>query len=146
MSERAARSAPYLVLLHFRQHTFPAERLTLVRSIAISTARPAPAGLLALGEGMTGTTRSSADLDERRRRLLYRAWHRGTREMDLIMGRFADAVISELTEADIDAFETLSEVPDPDLYAWLSGGRPVPAEYDLALLRGLRDFHLGGRA
>ena len=49
--------------------------------------------------------------------------------MDLIMGRFADAVLSELSEADIDAFETLSEVPDPDLYAWLSGGRPVPAEH-----------------
>jgi antitoxin CptB len=95
---------------------------------------------------MTGTARSSVGLDERRRRLLYRAWHRGTREMDLIMGRFADAVISELTEADIDAFEALNEVPDPDLYAWLSGGRPVPAEYDLALLRRLRDFHFGGRA
>ena len=66
--------------------------------------------------------------------------------MDLIMGRFADAVIAELSEADLAAFETLSEVPDPDLYAWLSGGRPVPAEYDLALFRRLRDFHLGGRA
>jgi antitoxin CptB len=66
--------------------------------------------------------------------------------MDLIMGRFADAVMSQLSEADIDAFETLSEVPDPDLYAWLSGGRPVPVEFDLALFRRLRDFHLGGRA
>jgi antitoxin CptB len=119
--------------------------LTSGHSLAISNTRPARAGLLALGEGMTGTTRSSAGLDERRRRLLYRAWHRGTREMDLIMGRFADAVISELSEADIDAFETLSEVPDPDLYAWLSGGRPVPAEYDLALFHRLRDFHLVGR-
>jgi antitoxin CptB len=95
---------------------------------------------------MTGTTRSSAGLDERRRRLLYRAWHRGTREMDLIMGGFADAVISELSEADVDAFETLSEVPDPELYAWLSGGRPVPAEYDVGMFRRLRDFHLGGMA
>ncbi len=95
---------------------------------------------------MTGTTRSSAGLDERRRRLLYREWHRGTREMDLIMGRFADAVISELSEADVDAFETLSEVPDPELYAWLSGGRPVPAEHDVAMFRRLRDFHLGGAA
>ena len=95
---------------------------------------------------MTGSTRSSEGLDPRRRRLLYHAWHRGTREMDLIMGRFADAVISELSEADIDAFETLSEVPDPELYAWLSGGRPVPAEYDVAMFRRLRDFHLGGTA
>jgi antitoxin CptB len=66
--------------------------------------------------------------------------------MDLIMGRFADAVVSELSEADIEAFETLSEVPDPDLYAWLSGARPVPAECDVALFRRLRDFHLGESA
>jgi antitoxin CptB len=66
--------------------------------------------------------------------------------MDLIMGRFADAVISELSEADVDALETLSDVPDPELYAWLSGGRPVPAEYDVGMFRRLRDFHLGGMA
>jgi antitoxin CptB len=66
--------------------------------------------------------------------------------MDLIMGRFADAVVCELSEADIDAFETLSEVPDPDLYAWLSGGRPVPAEHDVALFRRLRKFHFGESA
>ena len=47
---------------------------------------------------MTGTTRSSAGLDARRRRILYRSWHRGTREMDLLMGRFADALIGEMSE------------------------------------------------
>ncbi len=62
---------------------------------------------------MTGTTRTSAGLDERRRRLLYRAWHRGMREMDLIMGRFADAAIGDMSEAELDAFERLTDVPDP---------------------------------
>jgi antitoxin CptB len=90
---------------------------------------------------MTGTTRSSAGLDPRRRRLLYRLWHRGTREMDLIMGRFADAAIGELTETEIDELEQLAEVPDPELYAWLTGGRPVPANFDIAIFRRLRDFH-----
>ena len=99
-----------------------------------------------MGEGMTGATRSSAGLDERRRRLLYRLWHRGTREMDLIMGRFADAVIGELSDADVEALEWLGEVPDPDLYAWLSGERPVPPEYDTAMFRRLRDFHPAGTA
>lgn len=47
---------------------------------------------------MSGTTRTSADLDPRRRRTLFRAWHRGIREMDLIMGRFADAEIGDLSE------------------------------------------------
>ena len=90
---------------------------------------------------MTGTARSSAGLDERRRRLLYRSWHRGTREMDLIMGRFADAAVGELTEAEIAELERLSDVSDPELYAWLTGGRPVPDDYNLATFRRLRDFH-----
>jgi antitoxin CptB len=72
---------------------------------------------------------------------LYRSWHRGTREMDLIMGRFADAAISDLTEAEITELERLADVPDPELYAWLSGRRPVPDDYDLTVYRRLRDFH-----
>jgi antitoxin CptB len=90
---------------------------------------------------MTGTTRSSAGLGARRRRLLYRLWHRGTREMDLIMGRFADAAIGELTDAEIGELEALAEVPDPELYGWLIGDRPVPPNYDIAVFRRLRDFH-----
>jgi antitoxin CptB len=93
------------------------------------------------GFGMTGSARTSAGLDERRRRLLYRAWHRGTREMDLIMGRFADAAVAELTEAEIAELERLAEVPDPELYAWLTGGQPVPDAYDLTVFRRLREFH-----
>ena len=90
---------------------------------------------------MTGTARTSAGLDERQRRLLYRAWHRGTREMDLIMGRFADAAVGQLTEAEIAELERLTEVPDPELYAWIVGGLPVPDEYDHAMLRRLQDFY-----
>lgn len=90
---------------------------------------------------MIGTTRSSAGLDPRRRRLLYRLWHRGTREMDLIMGRFADAEIGELTDPEIEELEQLAEVPDPELYAWLTGARPVPTNFDIAMFRRLRDFH-----
>ena len=55
-------------------------------------------------------------------------------------------MIAELSEGDVNAFERLSDVPDPDLYAWLSGGRPVPEEYDMALFRRLRDFHRAGPA
>lgn len=94
---------------------------------------------------MTGTTRSSEGLDERRRRLLFRSWHRGTREMDLIMGGFADATIGSLSEAEIDAFERLAEAPEPDLYAWITGDRPVPPEHDNALFHRLRDFARDGR-
>jgi antitoxin CptB len=78
---------------------------------------------------MTGSPRSSDGLDERRKRLLFRCWHRGTREMDLILGRFADAEIASLTEQELAQLERLIEVPDPDLYAALTGGTPLAPEY-----------------
>ena len=91
---------------------------------------------------MTGLERTSAGLDERRRRLLFRSWRRGTREMDLIMGRFAEAVIGDLTDEEVAEFERLSDAADPDLYSWLTGSQPVPADYDLPMFRRLRDFFL----
>ncbi|HLH94599.1 MAG TPA: succinate dehydrogenase assembly factor 2 [Xanthobacteraceae bacterium] len=95
---------------------------------------------------MTGTTRSSEGLDLRRRKLLFRSWHRGMREMDLIMGGFADARIASLNASELDEFERLIEVPDPDLLAWIIGDAVVPPDFDSALLRDLRRFHLGGGA
>jgi antitoxin CptB len=89
---------------------------------------------------VTGTTRSSEGLDERRRRLLFRSWHRGTREMDLIMGRFADAHIGDLTEGELDDLERLTDVPEPELYAWITGEQPVAPEHDTALFGRLRQF------
>ena len=90
---------------------------------------------------MTGSTRSSDGLDERRRRLLFRAWHRGIREADLILGRFADGHIGELTEAELDAFEHLMEAQEHDLLAWVSGQAAVPPEHDTPMCRRVRDFH-----
>jgi antitoxin CptB len=88
-------------------------------------------------------SRSNEDLDVRKRRLRFRAWHRGTREMDLLLGRFADAEMARLDERDIGLFEALMEAPDPDLYNWITGTEETPALYDTPLLRRLRDFHLG---
>ena len=97
-------------------------------------------------EAMTGTTRSSEGLDVRRRKLLFRAWHRGMREMDLIMGRFADAAIDELTQGELAAFEQLMEVPDRELLAWVTGEANAPTTYDTPLFRRLREFSRGGAA
>ena len=87
------------------------------------------------------TERSSEGLDERRRRLLFRAWRRGVREMDLIIGRFADAHIDKFDQTELDDFERLIEVPNSDLYAWVSGESDIPANYDTTVLRQLKDFH-----
>jgi len=90
---------------------------------------------------MSGSTRSSADLDPRRRKILFRAWHRGMREMDLIMGRFADDAIAGFDDAELDEFERLIEVLDRDLLSWVTGEAAVPENYDTALFRKLKAFH-----
>ncbi|KRQ89865.1 succinate dehydrogenase assembly factor 2 [Bradyrhizobium valentinum] len=89
---------------------------------------------------MTGTTRSSGGLDDRRKRLLFRCWHRGTREMDLILGRFADAEISGMRDDELADLERLIEVPDPDLYAALTGGTPLVPEYAGPLFDRIKAF------
>ena len=88
------------------------------------------------------TERSSEGLDVRRRKLLFRAWRRGVRETDLIVGRFADAHIEALDDAALDDFERLIEVPNADLYAWVAGDRAIPSDYDTAVLRQLIAFHI----
>lgn len=77
-------------------------------------------------------------LDTRRRRLLFRATHRGTRENDLLVGGFVSARIAELSETELDALETVLELPDVALSDWLTGRRPIPAEFDSAMLRRIR--------
>ena len=83
---------------------------------------------------------SSEGLDVRRRRLLFRCWHRGIREMDLVLGRFADAQLSSLSDAELSELEGWLEIPDQQLFAWINGMEPAPAALDTALFRRLRDF------
>ena len=90
---------------------------------------------------MSGTTLSSADLDPRRRRLLFRCWHRGMREMDLLMGQFADAHLLGFSEQELDLFETLSENQDQELLSWIVGSKPVPSEFDHEMFHRLKNFH-----
>jgi antitoxin CptB len=90
---------------------------------------------------MTGTTRTTEGLDPPRRRALYRSWRRGTREMDLLMGRFADAEIDRFDEAEFAEFEALIEAPDRDLFAWISGNVDTPSNYDTEVFRRLKAFH-----
>ena len=89
---------------------------------------------------MTGTTRSSGDLGDRRKRLLFRCWRRGIREMDLILGRFADAEIANLSDDELGMLERLLDAPDPDLYAALTGDAAVPKEYASALFERIKAF------
>jgi antitoxin CptB len=87
------------------------------------------------------TERSSEGLGVRRRRLLFRAWRRGVRETDLIVGRFADAYIDRFDDDALGDFERLIEVPNASLYAWVVGSERVPQDYDTGVLRQLIAFH-----
>jgi len=80
-----------------------------------------------------------ADTDSRRKRALYRAHHRGTKEMDIVLGGFADAEMAELSESDLTMFEVLLALPDPDIDGLFKGAEPPP---ELARLMGrIRQHH-----
>ena len=64
--------------------------------------------------------------DTRLKKLKFRAWHRGFREADLILGPFADKHVQDFSETELDLFERLLEVPDHDLYGWIVGTAPTP--------------------
>ncbi len=81
------------------------------------------------------------DIETRRRRLRFRAWHRGIRETDIIMGRFADAESDAFSADDIDAFERLLDIPDHDMLAWVTGAIPVPDEDLTPMLARILAFH-----
>lgn len=87
---------------------------------------------------MTQPDHSAPDL--RRRRLLFRATHRGTFENDLMIGGFVRAHLDSLTEADLDALEMVMDMPDTDLADWLTGREPIPPEEETPMLRRMRDF------
>jgi antitoxin CptB len=89
---------------------------------------------------MTGSTITSAELDPRRRRLLFRAWHRGIREMDLILGQFADNEISGIDGADLDEFEAILGEDDNDLFKWICGEAEMPLHLQTPLFRRIAAF------
>jgi antitoxin CptB len=86
---------------------------------------------------------TDAVLEARRRRARFRAWHRGMRETDLILGRFADTALAEMSLEEIKAFESLLEHSDGDLLAWIIGQRPVPADADAKLIARIRAAQAG---
>ncbi|MEJ5082503.1 MULTISPECIES: FAD assembly factor SdhE [unclassified Ochrobactrum] len=89
---------------------------------------------------MTGSTLAAGNLDVRRRKLLFRAWHRGMREMDLILGQYADQYLPAFTDAELEEFEQLLEVLDRDLLKWVTGESPTPEEHDTPLFRDIIAF------
>jgi antitoxin CptB len=89
---------------------------------------------------------NKTSIDNRRRRLLFRSWHRGTREADLLLGAFAEAHLAGFDGERLDQFEALLEVPDADLFDWISGRVAPPDEHDTDVARLLLAFRYDPRS
>ncbi len=82
------------------------------------------------------------ELDNTRRRLRFRSWHRGTREMDMILGRFADKYVADFDKDQLEQFEELLMYSDPDLYNWLSKNEDLPANAKSDVMSLFLDFKI----
>ena len=76
----------------------------------------------------------------RRKRLLFRSWHRGTRELDLLLGGFAERYLSTFTTPQLEIYEQLLEFSDPDIYNWITESEPVPTAAQSEVLVLLQNF------
>lgn len=90
---------------------------------------------------MSASDAPTIGVEARRRRIKFRAWHRGMLETDLLLGRFADCEVEKLSEAELDQFDDLLETIDRDLFAWATGETPTPEAYDTPLFRRIVAFH-----
>ena len=84
--------------------------------------------------------------DHRRRRILFRATHRGTQENDILIGGFVRARLAGFSDSELDAVEAIIDLPDAMLADWLTGRQPIPAESDSALRRAMRQAAANGEA
>ncbi|MDR3495276.1 MAG: succinate dehydrogenase assembly factor 2 [Ancalomicrobiaceae bacterium] len=89
------------------------------------------------------TTISSDGLSPRKKRALYQAWHRGTKEMDLLLGQFADAALATMSEAEMDAFEAILNETDRDLFSWVVGSEPAGSSGETTVFKQFLAFHAG---
>ena len=85
---------------------------------------------------------SAALWDDRRKKLKFRAWRRGFREIDLILGAFADRRLADMDAGGLAAFEALLDANDQDVYAWITGEAPAPPDHDTPTLALIRAFRL----
>lgn len=76
-----------------------------------------------------------------RKRLAFRSWHRGTREIDLLLGRFAEAHVPDFDAEQLDMYDRFLNNSDPDIYNWISRAEPVPPAEDNAVVQLLLAFY-----
>lgn len=81
------------------------------------------------------------NMETRRRRLRFRSWHRGTKELDLLLGPFADAHLPDFDDEALGQYDALLAVPDPEIYAWIVQGAPVEPEHNNEVMQKIIAFN-----
>ncbi|HZD25331.1 MAG TPA: succinate dehydrogenase assembly factor 2 [Alphaproteobacteria bacterium] len=85
------------------------------------------------------------DLETKRKRLLYRSWHRGTKELDLILGKFAEQHLADFSPGELVQYEAILESDEHDIYAWLAGRQEVPAEHRNPVVQRILDYRVSDK-
>ncbi len=75
------------------------------------------------------------NLEKRRKQLIFRSWHRGTREMDMILGSYAEQHIETMSANDLNEYAAFLEISDPELYNWYMRKEAVPNNLDTPLMQ-----------
>ena len=88
----------------------------------------------------------SVTIEHRRRRALYRATHRGTKELDWLVGRYAEARLPAMNDREMDLFEQFLAVPDPELHAWIMTPQTLDGSAFSEVIHALRAYHKMGAA
>ncbi|MDD7908700.1 MULTISPECIES: succinate dehydrogenase assembly factor 2 [Pseudovibrio] len=83
----------------------------------------------------------TANLDPRRKRILFRCWHRGMKEMDLLLGGYVQTHVAIMADEELDELEELLQLNDQDLFSWFIGSKPVPEDRNTELFRRILAFH-----
>ncbi|MBY0462701.1 MAG: succinate dehydrogenase assembly factor 2 [Alphaproteobacteria bacterium] len=75
------------------------------------------------------------------KKLSYQSWHRGTRELDLVLGEFSDKYLSTFSEKELDEYALILKENDLELWEWISGRIPVPCNSTTSILQKICKFY-----
>ena len=95
-----------------------------------------------VGSAMEHNSVIQETVEIRRKRLRYHSWHRGTKELDLVLGQFAEKHLPNMDEPDLDLYEAIINENEHDIYAWLARRETIPPEHDHHIMEMILDFKL----
>ena len=78
--------------------------------------------------------------EDKRKRLIFRSWHRGTIEIDLLLGKFATAHLPQFSDEQLNTYDRLLQNSDPDIFNWMTKKEPVPAAEQSDVVKMMLEF------